>query len=321
MKTVLGLDPGYGDFKVCFGNSKGIISKLYKFNSVLGRVDVSQHINDTRVYGYKGTTYYVGEMALKLESSRIIDLMSYNNLETFSPLLIEHVINELGEVPDIVVCGLSIAHVDYSGYYRDAILNYLVKEKNLPIKDVRIIPQGVGGKLTYDKYGRTFPALTSEFSDDNNYVGCDIGFNTLDVFHVIQNKVSPNLIRGIESQGVVKIVTRLLDYIKNDYSLEFSVKEGKNILDNGQFKIRGREFDVTKQIEVIKRSYLEEVKELIENEFGAVLDKVEKIKMFGGGSYLFNTMNDSFIETPESRAEYYNSIGNYLHGLTIVEKD
>ena len=121
MKTVLGIDPGYGDFKVCYGDSKGVISKLYKFNSVLGRVDDSEHVNDKRVYNYRKVTYYVGETALKLETSRIIDLITYENLEKFSPLLIEHVINELGEVPEMIVCGLSVAHISNSGYYLEAI--------------------------------------------------------------------------------------------------------------------------------------------------------------------------------------------------------
>jgi hypothetical protein len=309
---------GFGDFKVIYGTSQEDITKIFKFNSVLGSVSVNEHITDKKIYNYRGNNYYIGEQALHLESSKIIDLLTYENLETYAPLLARYAIDQLSEIPNIIVCGLSIAHLTQSGYFKAAIEKYLIEELKLPIEKVAILPQGVGGKYCYDKYGPDFPSANNDFSDHSNYLMCDIGFNTVDIFQVINNKVSVGLIRGIENAGVIKVVAKLVRYISETYNQNFMLKEGKEILDNGYFKIRGSKYDLSAKINEIKREYLDEIKELMESNFGKVLDKSDKICMFGGGAYIFRSLNDPFIELPNSRAEYYNAVGNYLRGIELA---
>jgi len=320
MIKILGCDPGYGDVKVVYGPYNKDPNKMFKFNSVVGKVDLSQYVNDPRVYQYRGGSYYIGNLALALESSKIIDIIAYDKLETFSPLFIKYVIDQIKEVPDIIVCGLSIAQIANSGHYKDLIYDYLVSDCKLPVKKVAIIPQGIGGKLCFDKYGINFPQHNESFSDYNNYVGIDVGFNTLDIFQVIENKTSSNLIKGLENQGLVKIVLKLLKAIAETYSTNssFTLKEGKNILDNGHFRIRGNEFNVTKLVDSIKKEYLSELTALVEDQFGEILNKMDFIRLFGGGSYIFKDIKDPFIQVPASRSEYYNAIGNFLYGHNLT---
>lgn len=318
MSFHLGLDPGYGDLKITYGDNAGNIKELYKFNSILGRIDLSELIQDDRARHFDGHDYYIGPLALNLETDRIIDIIDYKNLEYFTPLFIEEVISQLVdkgyEVPTIIVCGLSIAHIQHSAYYKEAIVKHLTGRLGYTL-EVKIIPQGIGGKIAFDKYGIDFPHPSRTFSDYQNYVGIDIGFNTLDIFQVIEGKTTSNNIKGIENEGVIKVAKLLLDYIEEQYNTTFSIKECKAILDSGRFKVRGVEHVIQTKLEAIKKGYISQVQGLVEQEFGKVLDKTDKMRLFGGGSYMFQSVEDPFIEVPKTRAEYYNSIGNYLYSL------
>lgn len=314
LKHILGLDPGYGDIKVVYGNSRGEISKLYKFNSVVAKISTNAHVKDLRVHEYKGSHYYIGQDALALESSKVLDLLTYDNLEYFSPLLARSIIDSLPSCPDIIVAGLSIAHIEHSGYFKSALEKYLIEECKYPIKKILVVPQGIGGKVAYDTYGSTFPSPTKDFAANTNYIGIDIGFNTLDIFQVINNKTTSNLIRGIENSGVVQIVSKLLAKIESMYDRKFTIKEGKDILDRREFKIRGTVISVENIVNDLKTEYLKYIQDLIEKEFGAVLDKADKMRLFGGGSYIFRSHISNFIEVPERDAEFYNAIGQYKIG-------
>lgn len=313
--SILGIDCGFGDNKITFG-SETSIEKMFKFSSVVGVVKRNDLVSDNRIYDYKGNSYYVGELALSLESNKILDTSHYVNLEMFSPLFIDKVINDIDKVPEIIVCGLSIAHVANSGHYRKAIVDYVHEKYNPQIK-VGIIPQGIGGKLTIDRYGMNFPGLNTDFAEGASYISCDVGFNTLDILQVTDGKTSPNLIRGIEQQGVIKIVQALLAFIKETYGTDFTLKEGKDILDKGFFKVRGQEYHLENVISRLKSEYLKNLEELIEKEFGQVLDKVNFLYLFGGGAYMFTDKVSDFIKVPKAKAEFYNSIGNYLYGKTL----
>lgn len=313
---ILSIDSGFGDTKICNGTSTNGILNLFKFNSVVGSVKKNQLVNDSRIFDYKEATYYVGEMALSLESSKIIDMDYYANLEIFTPLFIKYALYKLDNLkPDILICGLSISYVSNSGHFKEIIKTYL---KELDINcHVEILPQGIGGKLTIDKYGMNFPELNRQFSEGANYLGVDIGFNTIDIFQVINGKTSSNLIRGIERHGIIKIVIKLLTYIKNTYNISFSLKEGKDIIDNKHFKIRGRTYNLSSIISEYKSEYLKSLEDLIENEFGQILDKVDFMYLFGGGAYLFTEKESDFLKIPVKKPEYYNAIGNFIYGQKL----
>lgn len=308
-KNILSIDLGYGDNKTIFGNSTEGIKRLFKYPSVAGRVNTSALVNDNRIVSLGDDHYYLGADALSLESNKIIDISSYEQLEKFAPLFIARTISLLGATPDIIATGLSISQIENSGYFREAIKKYL---NSLGVtSEIVILPQGAIAKKAVDKYGTSFPTVTQEFNSSMNYVGCDIGFDTLDIFQVINGQTSSALVRGIPNRGIVVIAGRLAVHIKSTMNITLTVKEAKEVLDSGQLTRRGKTHDFREVITGLKRTYLEELNSLIEGEFGQVLDKTSFMFLFGGGSYFFGDMKDEFFRRPEKHAEYYNAVGYF----------
>jgi len=182
-KYILGIDQGYGDVKVTLGTADGI-EKQFKFTSAIGITKHNEHVKDSRIYEFKGHSYYVGENAMHLPSENLIDITDYKNLEYYAPLFLYHALQLIDAVPDIIITGLSKAQIQNSGHFKEALMNFVVNEKQFVFNDVYVLPQGAGSKLCIDKYGNNFPELQKEFTGDTTYVGCDIGFNTLDMFLV-----------------------------------------------------------------------------------------------------------------------------------------
>lgn len=323
MKTILGIDIGYGSVKCVLGSSDGDIKKLFKFTSIIAATSPNAYIKDTRIFAYKGKHYYVGNDALQMPSDAVIDITEYKNLEYFAPLFLHATIKQIGIVPDIIVCGLSKAQLHNSGYFKEALQKFTVDDQEYTFDNVWILPQGAGSKLAIDKYGDNFPRQQTEFQGLTNYIGVDIGFNTLDIFLVTNGKTSPNLFEGIECEGVMKIAQCIQKNIQDRYSKQVSLHEAKEILDNGFFKLRGEKLDLSELIKSTKKEYLSNMLKLVDERFKGSLDKSDFVFLTGGGSAffkIFDTTQDRFIRAPQSNYEYYNSIGFYLFGAQQAQK-
>jgi hypothetical protein len=318
MKTVLGIDIGFGDVKVTLGTSEGHISKQFKFTSTIGITKRNEHVQDSRIYDFKEHSYYVGEHALHLPSENLIDITDYKNLEYYAPLFLYHALKMIGDdvKPDIIVSGLSKAQIENSGYFKESLQNFSVNGKQHVFYDIYILPQGAGSKLCIDKYGNNFPSLQQEFTSTTSFVGCDIGFNTLDMFLVTNGKTSPNLFEGIEREGVMKIATLVAKKVKELHGRQITLHEAKEVIDTNIYKLRGAKHDFKEYIDSIKKIYLKDLLALIENKYGKIIDKCDFISLSGGGSTIFKSTDDGFIRVPKTKHEFYNSIGFFLFGLT-----
>ena len=155
VKNVLGIDIGYGDVKVIYGDTSGKISKIFKFPSAIGVTQRNAYVADTRVLDFKEHSYYVGEDALNLPSANMVDVSEYKNLEYYAPLFLYNAMKMIGleEAPDYVVCGLSKAQIGNSGYFKEALESFTVNGKQFNNIKVSILPQGAGSKITVDTYG------------------------------------------------------------------------------------------------------------------------------------------------------------------------
>lgn len=311
--NLLAIDIGYGDIKVVYGDDHGNIYKKFKLSSIIGFVGHSDIITDSRQYLYKDKYYYVGEDALALESNRIIDITSYNNLEYFAPLFLVHVINMLNENPDKIITGLSKAQIGNSGHFKNALSEFVVNGYTYKY-DISVLPQGVPSKLTIEKYGINYPEINTEFLDKSSYICIDVGFNTLDVFQCVNGRTSANLAEGLEGEGIMKLASQLQTIISSEsrFNRTITLKEAKEILDTNTYSLRGTKYDLTKEIESIKVKYLEYLKTLIEQRYGKVIDKMDAIYLVGGGSIIFKNMSDGFFRVPTSSNEFYNALGFYL---------
>lgn len=310
---ILAVDTGFGDVKIVYGDHTKIVS-MYKFPSTAAEVKLNSMVKDDRVITYNDKSYYIGKDALHVQSSSIIDIDSYDKLEYFSPLFLYKTLNELQIIPDIIVLGLSIAQINNSGHYKNNVEEFL--HKSGINSTVYIVPQGLISKLAVDKWGTDFPDFTKDYSKESSYVIADIGFNTLDIVHVVNGSASSNLVRGIENRGAVLIVNDLIVDIKERHNIELNISEAKEVLSTGVLKRRGVTYSVEDLIINSKVKYIDNLKVIIENEFGDILDKVDGLVIVGGGSYILNPGDKGFVRGPKQGAEFYNALGYYQYGLT-----
>lgn len=318
MKKILGIDIGYGDTKVTYGTTESII-KQFKFPSMIGITKKNPHVKDARGRDFKEHSYYVGSDAESLPSENLIDITEYKNLEYYAPLFLYHALQMIEDTPDIIVSGLSKAQIQNSGHFKEAITNFQVNDQDFAFKEVFILPQGAGSKLAIDKYGNNFPQKQQEFTGNTTFVGCDIGFSTLDLYMVANGKTSPNLFEGIEKEGVMKIATIVAKKVKELHGRSITLHEAKEIIDTNVYKLRGEKHDFKEFINTTKKDYLANLLKLIEAKYGTILDKCDFISLSGGGSTIFKAAEDGFIRVPKSHHEYFNSIGFWLFGCTKAQ--
>jgi hypothetical protein len=316
MKKILGIDIGYGDVKVTVGTQDGNIEKQFKFTSTIGITKRNEYVQDSRIYDFKEHFYYVGDNALHLPSENLIDITDYKNLEYYASLFLYHAIKMIGYKPDIIISGLSKSQIENSGHFKEGLMDFEVNGERFIFNEVYILPQGAGSKLTIDKYGNNFPNEQEEFMGNTTFVGCDIGFNTLDMFLVTDGKTSPNLFEGIEREGVMKIATQVAKKVKEVHGRQITLHEAKEIIDTGTYKLRGQKHPFKEYVDEVKKSYLKDLLSLIETKYGKILDKCDFISLSGGGSAIFKSTDDGFIRVPRTKHEFYNSLGFFLFGLS-----
>lgn len=310
--NILAVDVGYGDVKVISGNANGI-SRVYKFPTAVAPVKVNELLKDPRLIKLGDETFYVGEDALSLPLESQINIDNYPALEKYAPILIAKAMLNETVKPDMIVLGLSIAQAKNSGHYKKAVADYF-KPLGIECK-IKLLPQGAAAKKAIDKYGETFPEETTELLSSATYVGADIGFNTLDIFFVLNGKTSSALVKGIEGRGIIVIASRLINQIEKDYQIKLSLADVRKVIRSGELMRRGRRFDFSEMVKTEVAKYVKELKILIDQEFGDVLDRAQALFVFGGGAYDLTATKDPFVKTPVDKAEYYNAIGYFLEGV------
>ena len=318
---ILGIDIGYSHVKCSFGSPDSEPS-TFKFSSTVGRTQRNQHIKDSNVYDYNEQSFYVGETALHLPSDNIINITEYKNLEYYAPLFVAHAIKICGGMPDIIVTGLSKAQINNSGYFKEAISEFVVNNIRYKFDNVFVIPQGAGCKVCSDKYGLEYSDQKSEFSNCANYIGVDGGFNTLDLYVVINGKVSASVFEGIENEGVMKIASKVAKLVQEKHNRNITLHEARDILDTGSYKLRSDVYDYSEELKAIKKEYILDMFNLIEQKYGKIIDKCECIYFSGGASRLFKSgvINGIKLIVPLKNNEFLNSIGQFLFGCEQYRK-
>src|SRR5574344_430212 len=139
MKTILGLDVGYGFIKSTLYQEDYTVIKQIKVPSKIGITKKNEHISDSRIYDYKGHSYCVGENASHLPSENLINITEYANLEYYAPVFAYHILKLLDVKPDIIVTGLSIAQITNSGYFKEALQKFEVNGEEFVFDKVFIL--------------------------------------------------------------------------------------------------------------------------------------------------------------------------------------
>ena len=321
---VLGLDIGYGDVKVVIGDENQI-SHLFKFSSAIARAQKVSSIRDPRIIEItlpsgELDNVYVGPDALNLPSNQIIDIRDYQLLEAYAPAFIAKAL-EIAEVRndeiDMMVCGLSVAQLNMSGYFKERIKQFTVNGTNYKFEKIFLLPQGAGSKLAFDKFGDHYPQPRTT-STNETYIGADCGFCTLDMFYVTGGKTSPNLFEGIENAGVTRIAHDIQTAIKDKFGKDITLREAKEILDSGFYKLRCVTHDMDEAIKEVCKLYSQYLLELIEERYGNIIDKCDFVCLLGGGVNVLR-LDDPFFRVVKNKSEFYNALGFYLYGVRQLQ--
>lgn len=315
----IAIDLGFGSIKVCYENSAGV-RRYEKYISAIGRVGSSGIIQDTNAFVFNNQTYYLFDTALKLPNNQLMDLQSYNDLKEASPIIISYLLKKYGVEYDLIILGLSVAMIEQSGDY----LNYLATNLSMPEDKFLLIPQGVGSKIAYDKFNVDLDDPTQyNNTKARNFLGVDIGFNTIDIYQCIGGVCSGQTIQGFKNEGVTKVAFGLIDIIRAERGLNITIQHAKEILETGVLVHRGQNFDYRDKIDSLIRSYLTGIIELIETNFSSVIDNMDNLLFVGGGAALLAKYRESINEVVQKyykgdfviipkNPEYYNVVGYYM---------
>ena len=318
--NILAVDLGYSSVKCAYYNESDVL-QLEKFISCTAKVDSPLESDDDSLFQL-GTNYYVlGTPALKVPRSQQIKLNSWEGLLEIYPVWISFLLKKYGgkEKFTKVAIGLSLAFKDKA----DELLDKLEKTLMIPKDYFIILPQGLIAKKIYYEYGLNINEASKKNNTKvQNVLIVDGGFLTLDICNVINGTASSSATIGIENSGVICISYKLVEYIFKQYGIAISIKEAQVIVDNdGEWKRRGRIYDLSAQVKQFTLEYLVDVLNLLENKFGEALDGLDAVLIVGGVAYFFKKyMNEltpeiekhfplSFIQIPEIESEFYNAFG------------
>lgn len=316
----LGLDIGYGDVKVVIGDGNQI-THIFKYSSAIARAQKVSSIRDPRIVEVNLPSgeldqVYVGPDALSLPSNMIVDIRDYQMLEAYAPAFIAKAL-ETAEIDaseiDVMVCGLSVAQLGMSGYFKERIKQFTVSGKEYKFDKIFLLPQGAGSKLAFDMFGDHYPQQRTT-STNETYIGADCGFCTLDMFYVTDGKTSPNLFEGIENAGVTRIAQDIQTAIKDKFGKDITLREAKEILDSGHYKLRGVVHDMDEVIKEVCKQYSQYLLGLIEERYGNIIDKCDFVCLLGGGVNVLR-LDDPFFRVVKNKSEFYNALGFYLYGV------
>lgn len=316
---IIAIDLGFGSTKVCYRQETGKIF-YEKFTTAIAKVDSSEHITDSNLFEFNGNKYYMFDKALRLNSDSLMDLMSYEGLREASPIIIRYLLKKYEIDPSMIVLGLSLSMINYSKDYKE----YISKELNIDKDRIKLVPQGVGAKVTYEKHSLDPINPTSENLVSKNYLGVDIGFNTVDVFKVIDGSVSSQTTEGLEGEGISKASYSLMDTLAKE-GINISLQDSKAIITTGKQFYRAQDLDRSEMIQEILLDYIIHLVELVEEKYAESINKMDNILLVGGGAAiikkyyagieekLLEYYERGFLIIPEI-PEYYNVLGYYFIG-------
>jgi hypothetical protein len=138
-----------------------------------------------------------------------------------------------------------------------------------------------------------------------NYIGVDIGFNTVDVFNVVNNQCNISSTYGFRDSGIVFICNQVADELRKD-GINMGTQDLKEYIETGSFQYRGRLIDVKSIVDKLIIPYTIQLIQAIEERSKSAIDKSDRIIFTGGGANLIRRV----MNNPEFQSElnkYYGS--------------
>jgi hypothetical protein len=323
--NILSLDCGYGMMKYCIvdPNSGRIIKMDKEVSGVLEIPEGDSSIisNVDTYHKFNGKRYLIGELSSKLDLTPI-DIMEYEGFKLASPILMSYLLkkfstNNIGKLSIGITPAIWDKREDYLSYVKDM----------LGLDNIELHTQGVSGHYTYLRYGLDIDPDTSKISLDtksNNYVGIDIGHNTIDVYLCVNGSILDYGIKGYSKKGLTLVTDKIKEYVFTHMGLVLTDVEAKEVLNLGGLKKRGKLIDLSDKISDFIIDYLQGTINLLEEQYGTQFNKVDNLLIFGGGGEVIRNYiqksddvrdrveelyGDGFLIIPHKYAEYFNTIG------------
>lgn len=332
-KKILSIDVGFSSIKSSWRDDFGSTHYERILNAVAQLPNPPEQADDENLFQFLGQWYAVGPSALKLPRSYQIPCDNFDDMMKLYPLWISYLGKRYGgnqgiNAFDLVAIGISLAFQDKADELLDKIYEDLLFPPDK--RDLFIcLPQGVAARKIYEEKGLALRDVDS--ADKNavklrNYLIVDIGLRTIDCCLSINSKSSVIGNMGLDDTGTIQILYRIIDYVYQNFNgLKLTVKEALGILENGQYRKRGVIYNLQDVVNRFCKDYIKYVLDMLEAKFSDEMDRVEAILVLGGGANIINNyIKDpevigeitkhfplSFLQTPESDAELFNS-GSFL---------
>lgn len=320
---VLGLDPGFGDCKIGLMEDGVIREHVKEVNSIAKLPDdtnsgIKYTGREKNVIKHNNAWWIVGSGATELPDSQIVNIDSFEALQSISPLLVKKGLSKYSEDPnggsdiDLLVVTISMAYLDKSPEYK----RFLSDNIPFPMDKIRVIPQGAGCKIALDNIGLNIDDPSRKKSIPS-YLGLDIGFSTIDVFPVINNSIVGGGVNGFPGLGITKVAQYVQGKVKENHKLDLSLTKIKEAMYKGRISIRGDIIDIKEYIDEGVVKYISALHDFLEENYGDQMSSMSNVIIFGGGAEILKTRKDiwdsiyskNFVLMPETESEFYNCIG------------
>lgn len=313
----LSIDVGFSSVKFAYSTPEGIL-RVGKIVSAIAKFP-SNEFNNSDCIEYGGNYYLVGELAVKSPTESLIQLNTYEDLRDIYPVIIKYITESLSAsniTYDKLVVGLSIAHLSKA----EDLIDWISRECNMDKGTIFIYPQGVSSKYTIYKHGMNLDNESNQ-GQFKNYIGVDIGFNTVDVYNVINNQCSISSTYGFKDSGIVYICNQVSEELRKG-GINLGIQDLKEYIETGSFQYRGKKIEIRNLVDKLMVPYTINLIRAIEGKSKSAIDKSDRIILTGGGANLISRIMGSdefrseleklygsdFIIIPR-RPELYNVIG------------
>lgn len=311
---ILSIDVGSGDIKVTL-YTDGKLEFKKEINAVAKLPSESLVSPDQSedLVQLDGINYYVGKSAVHMRKTSQFNTDSYEDIKAISPIVVKKYINLIKDF-DFIAFDISLAYMEKASELASHITNSL----KIPAEKVVIIPQGIGCKMAYQWKGMSIEGSTE--ANVNSFFGVDIGFNSIDVFQVINGNLTSDGVAGVEQAGIVRIAQGLVEFCKDKIDLPVSM--AKEAIINKSLTIMGKPIEgISEQVKTLKNRYVDSLYKYLNENYSEIIKVSQGLIFFGGGAELVREelmsnkdYGEGFIQIPE-KPEYYNALGNIYYVL------
>lgn len=289
-----GLDIGYGQVKACLIEDGEIRTTM--FPAVVGdaqalsafRLGLGGRRRSPKVVTYNGFDYFVGWDCLahsRVTAGRQDRARIGSDEERLLALV---ALARLGVEDCVVVAGLPWAwYADRRRLKKSLVgehhLSIGHKEHTVLIREVRVVPQPVGGFYStfLDKRG---VARASEEEMNRTYGFLDIGWNTVD-FTALRRLEPVEAWCGGATIGVRRVIEIVADRIERTHHLELSAQEVDQAIRDGHVEVYGRVVDISQWVNSAAQAVARQIRAKATALWGNG-ERFSKIFIFGGGAFI-----------------------------------